>query len=60
MMVECKEPAIVLSENVLQQVLRYNIKLPVNFIVITNGNCTMAWEKRGEGMVFLKELPEWK
>ncbi len=60
MMVECKEPGIALSEDILQQVLRYNIKLPVEFIVITNGNSTMAWEKRVGEMNFLKELPEWK
>jgi len=60
MMIECKEPGATLSGNVLQQVLRYNIKLPVEFIVITNGNSTMAWEKRGGEMNFLNELPQWK
>jgi hypothetical protein len=60
MMIECKEPGVVLSENVLQQVLRYNVRLPVEFIVITNGNNTMAWRKEGGEMIFLNELPEWK
>jgi hypothetical protein len=60
MMIECKEPGVVLSENVLQQVLRYNVRLPVEFIVITNGNNTMAWRKVDGEMNFLNELPEWK
>src|SRR6476661_9691851 len=38
MLVECKEPGVKLSEDVLQQVLRYNITLPVPFIIITNGH----------------------
>src|SRR5215204_3755602 len=32
MMAECKAPAVKLSEDVLQQVLRYNITVPVQFI----------------------------
>src|SRR5579884_1757202 len=35
MLIECKEPKVNLSEDVLQQVLRYNISVPVEFIVIT-------------------------
>ncbi len=60
MIIECKEPRVALSENVLQQVLRYNIRLPVEYIVITNGNNTMGWRKVGGEMNFLNELPEWK
>src|SRR5215208_4496389 len=37
MLVECKASTTTLSEDVLQQVLRYNISVPVEFIVITNG-----------------------
>lgn len=60
MMIECKEPGVALSENVLQQVLRYNIKVPVEVMVITNGNNTMAWRKEGEEMIYLTELPRWE
>ena len=57
MMVECKAPAINLSEDALQQVLRYNITLPVRFIVITNGNATIGWEKNGSQLKQLVDLP---
>src|SRR5215213_109647 len=42
MLVECKEPKVNLNEEVLQQVLRYNISVPVEYIVITNGNRTVG------------------
>lgn len=59
MMVECKGADILLNENVLQQALRYNVSVPVKFIVITNGEVTMAWEKRGGELKLMKEMPEW-
>ena len=57
MMIECKEPSVKLNEDVLQQVLRYNISVPVKFIVITNGDRTVGWEKKGDGLVLLEDLP---
>lgn len=56
MMIECKAPEVKLTEDVLQQVLRYNITVPVKYIVITNGNETMGWEK-GEEFVLISEIP---
>ena len=58
MLIECKEPKVNLSEDVLQQVLRYNISVPVEYIVITNGNATVGWRKEKE-LKLLKELPQW-
>ena len=58
MLVECKEPKVNLSEDVLQQVLRYNISVPVEYIVITNGKSTIGWKKEKE-LRLLNELPEW-
>src|SRR5688572_10265941 len=57
MLVECKAPAVNLTEEVLQQVLRYNISVPVRFIVITNGANTIAWEKTGTKLIQIDELP---
>lgn len=58
MLVECKEPKLGLNEDVLQQVLRYNISVPVEYIVITNGNTTVGWRKEKE-LKLLEEMPEW-
>jgi hypothetical protein len=35
--VECKAPEIALSEQVLEQALRYNLVLNVQYVFITNG-----------------------
>lgn len=59
MMIECKAPEVALSEEVLQQALRYNISVPVEFIVITNGKATIGWRKEGGGLKLLGELPQW-
>ncbi len=57
MLVECKAPQVALSEDVLQQVLRYNVSVPVKYIVITNGAATIGWEKTGEGLTLLVDMP---
>lgn len=57
MMIECKAPDVRLSEDVLQQILRYNISVPVRFIVITNGEATIAWEKKEGALSLIKEMP---
>ncbi|HUQ65622.1 MAG TPA: type I restriction enzyme HsdR N-terminal domain-containing protein [Flavitalea sp.] len=57
MMVECKSTAVSLNENVLDQVLRYNIAMPVRYLVITNGTSCMAFEKRITQLVPLDEIP---
>ena len=58
MLIECKEPKVNLSEDVLQQVLRYNISVPAEYIVITNGNTTVGWKKEKE-LKLLNEFPQW-
>ncbi|TMI83250.1 MAG: type I restriction enzyme HsdR N-terminal domain-containing protein [Bacteroidetes bacterium] len=60
MMVECKSPAIQLNDGTLQQVLRYNISVPVSFLVITNGHYTFAWEKTGIDLKLIQQMPQWK
>ena len=59
MMIECKAPEIKLSEDVLQQVLRYNITLPVSYLIITNGEATVGWKKEGSGLTMLEQMPSW-
>jgi hypothetical protein len=57
MMVECKAPDVALNEDVLQQALRYNISVPVKYILITNGDKTMGWKKEGNELKLLGEMP---
>jgi Type I restriction enzyme R protein N terminus (HSDR_N) len=58
MMIECKGMDIALSEDTLQQVLRYNITIPVPYLVITNGKDCFGWKKKDNSLVLLKEIPE--
>ena len=58
LLVECKQPDVQLSQDVLQQALRYNISVPVEYIVITNGNTTVGWKKEHE-LTMLNEMPQW-
>lgn len=58
MLIECKKPQVNLSEDVLQQVLRYNISVPVKYILITNGNTTVGWKKECD-LKLLEEIPRW-
>jgi len=60
MLIECKAAEINLDEKVLHQVLRYNISMPANFLVITNGQFTYAWEKINGELQEIKQMPVWK
>ena len=57
MMIECKAGEIKLDDAVLQQVLRYNISVPVKYIVITNGGITYAWKKESDSLRSIQEIP---
>ena len=58
MLVECKSTAVSLNEEVLNQVLRYNIAIPVPFLVITNGMFMAGFERTNAGLVVMEQLPE--
>ena len=57
MMIECKAGTIALSPDVLDQVLRYNLAVPVDYLVITNGNEAMVFHKTGGTLQALDAFP---
>ena len=57
MIVECKEMNIDLKVPVLEQILRYNIGMPVKYLVLTNGNKTFAFELSADGLIEINDLP---
>ena len=59
LLVECKETSAALGQTVLDQALRYHIRVPVRYIVITNGHYTYAWEKKEGSLTVLAALPPW-
>ncbi len=58
MMIECKAMDVEITEKVLEQIIRYNISVPVQYMVITNGTYTYAWEKKEGRLISLDELPQ--
>jgi hypothetical protein len=57
LLVECKSMDEVLDEKVAMQVLRYNIALPVDFMIITNGEYVFGFEKVSGELKEINELP---
>ena len=59
MMIECKAMEVVLSEDVLQQVLRYSIAVPAPYLVVTNGSFCAGWKRENGQLAEQTELPDW-
>lgn len=57
MMVECKAQGVSLDESVLRQVLRYNLVVPVRYIVITNGDQCFIADKQQPTANWLEVFP---
>ena len=57
LVVECKRPEVELTQDVLDQAIRYNMALDVKFMMITNGTRTFICEQQGTGYVFLDKVP---
>lgn len=55
--VECKRPEVELTQDVLDQAIRYNMVLDVKYIIITNGTKTYICAKQGDGYTFLNSAP---
>ena len=60
MIVECKAPNMNITQDTFDQIARYNFKLKVKYLVVTNGLqhfcCEMDYEKNQ--IDFLEEIPE--
>jgi len=49
--VECKRDSLELSQKVIDQVIKYNMVLGVNYIAITNGKQTFFYSRKEDGFV---------
>jgi hypothetical protein len=58
MMIECKSMDVVIDQKVMEQLLRYNISVPVPYLVMTNGSYVFGYERREGAIHLLDELPE--
>jgi hypothetical protein len=55
--VECKSPTVVLSEDTLFQAAAYNSVLQANYIVLFNGECQLVCKKENENYQLCEQLP---
>jgi hypothetical protein len=60
MMIECKKMERPLDKSVLWQILHYNIAIPVKYLVITNGELSMAYVKGQLEFEPIETLPDWE
>jgi type I site-specific restriction endonuclease len=60
-LIECKAPEVNITQNVFDQIARYNMVLHANYLMVTNGLhhyfCQMDFES--EQYNFLRDLPEY-
>ena len=57
LMIECKAAEVKLDAAVLEQVLRYNISIPVEYLIITNGVQTYAWQRKEQDLCLIDDIP---
>lgn len=58
MIIECKEMNVALSEKTLEQILRYHISLPAEFLIITNGSYSFGFQKKDGAFIEINHFPE--
>ncbi len=57
MIIECKEMNVPLNEKVLEQVLRYNQTLQMQYILVSNGENTVGFEITAAGPISIDTVP---
>ena len=57
--VECKRPDVELTQDVLDQAIRYNMVLNVPFMLITNGKRTCICKRNENGYGFIDYVPKY-
>lgn len=57
MIIECKEMNVPLSERTLEQILRYHITLPAEYLIVTNGSYCFGFQKINNQFIEINEFP---
>lgn len=60
LIVECKAPSVAISQEVFDQIARYNMALNADYLMVTNGisHYFCQIDARAERYIFLKDLPD--
>ena len=57
--VECKRPEVELTQEVLDQAVRYNMVLNVKYMIITHGTKTYILKREESGYKFIDSAPQY-
>lgn len=57
--VECKRPSVALTQEVLDQAIRYNMALDLKWIILTNGQSTVVFHKNNGAFAAENKLPDY-
>ncbi len=57
LMLECKAMDVDLTQQAVEQIVRYNMSVPVSFLVVSNGSYTYAWQKAEHTFESIDQLP---
>lgn len=62
LMAECKSYDVQINQSVLDQAMRYNLKMNVGTVVLSNGlrHYCFQLDKANKAYLALSEIPEWK
>lgn len=58
--IECKEMNIRINENVLHQALSYYSTIQSSYLIVTNGNHTVGFERKQQEIIPINEIPDWQ
>ena len=60
--VECKAPAVKITQHVFDQIARYNLDLRVSYLIVTNGlmHYCCKFEQEQLSYTFLPEIPDYR
>lgn len=56
---EFKAPDVPLTQQVFDQVVVYNRKLQVRYLIVSNGKQTFCCDVSADGLIFLNKLPDY-
>lgn len=60
LLIECKEMNVPINETVMEQLLRYQITVQADYLIITNGNETRGIGKENDQFTTLNAIPSYQ
>ncbi len=60
LLIECKEMNVPINETVMEQLLRYQITVQADYLIVTNGNETRGIGKENDQFTTLNAIPSYQ